>query len=80
MKTVGMSDEVHKELMGLKINYGYKRTDHLLEEMIREFKKEKLLEASEAIRERMARKKMSLKQLMERSRKAREEIYNEWFH
>ncbi len=44
MKTVGMSEEIHKELMSLKINYGCKRTDAMLEDMIREFKKEKLLE------------------------------------
>lgn len=79
MKTVGMSEEVHKELMSLKINYNYKRTDSLLEDMIKEFKKEKLLEASAAIRKRMEEKKISLKNLAGKSKRHREEIYNEWF-
>lgn len=80
MKTVGISENVHRELMGLKINYGYKNTDALLEEMIQEFKKDKLLEASTEIREKLVQKKISFKELVKRSGKIREEIYDEWFH
>ncbi len=80
MKSVGISERVHRELMNLKINYGYKKTDALLEEMICEFKKEKLLEASRDIRKKMSERKISFKELMKKSKKIREEIYDEWFH
>lgn len=80
MKTVGISDKVHRELMSLKIDYGYRNTETLLEEMIHEFKKEKLLEASKDIKEKMAKKKISFGELMKSSGRIREEIYNEWFH
>lgn len=79
MKTVGISEKVHKELMSLKINYGYKNTNILLEEMIHEFKEEKLVDASQEFNKRMTEKKISFKELMNRARKTREEIYDEWF-
>ena len=79
MKTVGIPENVHRELMNLKINYGYKNTALLLEDMVHEFRREKLLEASKEIRKKMSEKKISFKELMNRARKPREEIYDEWF-
>ena len=79
MKTIGISKKVHKDLMNLKLEYGYKKTDVLLEEMIRGFKKERLLKASKIFREGMLKKKLKLKDVIKKSSKIREEIYNEWF-
>ncbi len=79
MKTLGVSENVHKELMNIKINYGYKKTDNLIEEMIREFRKEKLIQASLEFRKKMKEKRMSLRNVVGKSRKIREEIYSEWF-
>lgn len=79
MKTVGISEKVHRELMNLKINYSYKNTNSLLEDMVHEFKHEKLVEASKEIRKKMSEKRISFKGLVKRSRKAREEVYDEWF-
>jgi len=79
MKTIGISKKVHKDLMNLKLEYGYKKTDVLLEEMIKDFKKERLLKASKIFREGMLKKKLKLKDVIKKSGDIREEIYNEWF-
>ena len=75
-----ISKKVHKELMNLKLEYGYKRTDVLLEEMIKDFKKERLLKASKIFREGMRKRDFKLKDVINKGRNIREEIYNEWFN
>ena len=80
MKTIGISKKVHRELMNLKLEYGYKKTDILLEEMIKDFKKERLLKASKIFREGMRKRDFKLKDVINKGRNIREEIYNEWFN
>jgi len=79
MKTIGISDETHKELMGLKIECGEKTAEGLIEKMLVEYKKQKLLEAGKAFREGMKKGKMRLGDVIKRSEKIREGIYAEWF-
>ncbi len=80
MKTIGVSQKIHRELMSLKFEYGYRKTDALLEEMIKEFKKERLHQASKLFRNHMKKKRITLRHVDEKVRKHREDIYHEWFN
>ena len=52
---------------------------NLIEKIIINYKKQKLLEASEAFREGMKKSKMRLKDVIKSSENMRKDIYAEWF-
>ena len=79
MKTISIPEELHKELIGLKLEERKKNAAQLIEELILEYKKQRFLTASGIFRNALKEKKLSFSALLEKSAKIREEISNEWF-
>lgn len=77
MKTIALSEDTHKDLMRLKLEYRTSSSDKLLRKLIREHKKLKFLAASRLFREKT--NGQSLKDISKEARKIREEVYAEWF-
>ena len=78
MKTIGISESVHRELISLKLQEGDKNAGELISKLILEYKKNKFLEASALFRNKLHGKKMDLRNLLVKSKKIREEIADEW--
>lgn len=78
MKTIGISEGVHRELITLKLQEGDKNAGELIAKLILEYKKNKFLEASSLFRNKLHEKKMDLRNLLVKSKKIREEIADEW--
>ncbi len=78
MKTIALPEELHKELMLLRIQKGNKNIGELIKEMVVEYKKRRFIEASRIFKERLKEKNISFDELLKRSRKIREEIADEW--
>ena len=79
MKTIAIPEDLHRELISLKLKEGNKNAAELIAKLISEYKKKKLDDFSSEIRERMQEKGLTLQELLRRSRKIREEIANERF-
>jgi len=79
MKTISISEELHKEIIDLKLEEKKRNAEELLEELVLEHKKMKFLEASTTFRKVLDAKKLSFPNLLIKSRKLREEISDEWF-
>jgi len=63
--TIALSAKSHRELTLLKLEEGFKNMDELVHELIIEHKKNKLIKASEKIRDRMKELNISLSDLIE---------------
>ena len=63
--TIALSAISHKELSLLKIEEGFKNMDDLVHQLIIEHKKNKLIQASKKIRERMKDLNLSITELIE---------------
>ena len=63
--TIALSSKSHKELTLLKIEEGFKNMDELISDLIIEHKKNKLIRASEMVRNRMKELNLSLSDLIE---------------
>lgn len=79
MKTVALPEDLHKELVKLKLELGNKNTAKLIEELILSYKEQKFFLASELFRKKLREKGISFSELLKRSRKIKEEIADEWF-
>ena len=79
MKTISVSEELHKEIVGLKLEEKKRNAEELLEELVLEHKKMKFLEASATFRRGLDAKKLRFPDLLIKSRKLRGEISDEWF-
>ena len=63
--TIALSNDSRKELIMLKVEEGFKNMDELVRQLIIQYKKNKLIRASEKIRKRMKELKLSLSDLIE---------------
>jgi len=79
MKTISISEELHKEIVDLKLDEKKRNAGELLEELILEHKKMKFLEASTIFKKGLDKKKLGFLDLLIKSKKIREEISDEWF-
>ncbi len=79
MKTIPVPEELHKQIITLKIQEGDKTIADLIERLITEYRKKRLDDLSKLFREKMDEKGMSFEELLKKSRKIREEIADEWF-
>ena len=69
MKTVCMSEETHKELMGLKLDYNTRSAEEIIKDLIIEHKKRRFMAAGKVLREAMIKKNVTpedLKKIVER--------------
>lgn len=78
MKTIAIPEDLHKELMQLRLQKGNKNTAELIKEVLFEYRQKKFLEASNLFRKKLKEKNISFEELLKRSRKIREEIADEW--
>jgi len=78
MKTIAIPDDLHKELMQLRIQKGDKNTAELIKELLFEFKQRRFLEASSLFRKKLKEKNLSFSDLLKKSKKIRGEIADEW--
>jgi len=79
MKTIALPEELHKELMQLRLQRGSKNAADLIKEMVCEYRQKKFLEASALFKRKLKEKNISFSELLKKSRKIREEIADEWF-
>jgi rRNA-processing protein FCF1 len=79
MKTIAVSEKTHKQLMSLKLDSNAKNADELLEKLMIEHRKIKLIEAANQFRKRIEKNKLGIKDIKKESRKIRDELYAEWF-
>jgi len=63
--TIAVSPETRNKLVQLKLEEGYKNLDALLEKMIVDYKKQKLLGASELFREKLTGRGLKVRDLVE---------------
>ncbi len=63
--TIALSAVSHKELSLLKIEEGFKNMDELVHQLIIEHKKNRLIQASKKIRDRMKELNLSITELIE---------------
>lgn len=78
MRTLALSEETHKELMLIKLQMGYKSVEELERDMISEFKKNKLKQASQYFRSQLKKSGLSFKDFLALSEKARREVADEY--
>ena len=79
MKTVGISDKTHKNLITLKLEEGNKNIEDLIEKLILEYKKAKFSEASNLFNLKLKEKNVNFENFIKKSKKIKEEISDEWF-
>lgn len=78
MKTLAISEGIHRQLMQLKVQMGYSSVDALEEDLISVFRKKKLHEASERFRKGMDARGLTLDKLLRESRKVRKELADQY--
>ena len=79
MKTIGIPEDLHKEIMQLRLQKGSKNTAELIRELLIGYRKKRFLEASDLFRKKLKHKNISFEKLLKESEKVRGEIANEWF-
>lgn len=62
--TIALSSSSHRELSLLKIEEGYRNMDELIHKLIIEYKKNKLIKASQKIRARMKELNLTISDLI----------------
>ncbi len=78
-KSVIVSEKVHNELMKLKMQEKIKNFDSLINNLIIEYKKQKLNDISKKFKESLDKRGITFDELLKKSRKIREEISDEWY-
>ena len=79
MKTISIPEDVHKELMKLKLEQREKNSALLIKKLILSYKEKKFQEHSKQFREMLDKNGKSFKQFLKESRKIREEIADDWY-
>jgi len=79
MKTIAIPEDLHKDLISLKLEAGDRTAAELIKKLIIEYRKQRLKEAGKMFRSKMKEKGVSLGELLRESRKVREDIANERF-
>lgn len=79
MKTIGIPEDIHKELIKLKLENSERNVAEIIRKLVYEYKKRKFLEFSGLFNEGLIKNKKSFNKILKNSRKIREEIVDEWF-
>lgn len=79
MKTIAIPEDLHKELMQLRIQKGNKNTAELIKEIVVEYRRKKFLEFSDLFKQKLRESGKSFDELLKASKKIKEEIADEWF-
>ena len=79
MKTIGVPEDLHKELIKLKLESGNRNVSEIIKKLVYEHKKRQFLEFSDLFKNSLIKKKKSFDKILKQSRKTSEEIADEWF-
>jgi len=79
MKSIGLSEDIHRKLVELRMQEGKKTAEELIKELIIEYKKQKFFEASKLFNKKLKQSNISFEDLLKKSSKIKEEISDEWF-
>ena len=79
VKTISIPEDLHRELVYLKLENNKKNTAELVRSLIIAYKKQRFLEASNLFRQKLKESGKSFDEILKKSRKIREEIADEWF-
>ena len=79
MKTIAIPEDVHKDLVNLKLEEGEKNTAEIIKRLVIEFKRKRFEEASKLFRIKLRDSGIDFAELLKRSRKMKEVITNEWY-
>jgi len=79
MKSIGISEKTHKELVTLKLEENNKNADEIIRKLIISYKKMRFMEASLLFNQKLKEKNISFKKLLKKSKAIREEVADELF-
>ncbi|NIQ04351.1 MAG: hypothetical protein GWO20_01055 [Candidatus Korarchaeota archaeon] len=76
--TIGVSEKTRDRLKHLKMKFGFKSLDELLQEMIQVMEILQFERMADKVRHRMDKKRISLDELCEAGRRVRKEVFESW--
>ncbi len=79
MKTIALPEDLHRELMKIKLDNGSKNIAEIIKRLIYEYRQKKFLEFSNLFRKKLKESGKSFDQFLKDARKIREEIADEGF-
>lgn len=77
MKTIAIPEDLHKQLVSLKLESANKNAAELIRELVMAYKKQKFLEASNLFRRKLAEKNLKFEEFLKKSNKIKGELANE---
>ena len=79
MKTISIPEDLHKNLIDLKLDQKDKNMASLLKKLVLAYKERQFLDSSDRFRKMLGEKKITFNKFLKESRKVRGEIGEEWF-
>ena len=79
VKTISIPEDLHKELIRLKLDYGDRNIAEGIKKLVAFYKQQKFLEHSRRFREIIKKEGISFEEFLKRSEKIREEVADELF-
>ena len=79
MKTIAIPEDLHKQLVNLKLELKDKNAAELIRKLIISYKEKRFLESSQRFRQMLNKNGKSFDSFLKESRKIKEEIADEWF-
>lgn len=79
MKTISIPEDLHKELINLKLDSKDKNLAEMIRKLVLCYKKKKFLEFSNEFRDALKKSGKSFPEFLKESEKIREEVADEWF-
>lgn len=79
MKTISIPEELHKQIIELKLEEREKNVAGIIKRLIISYREQKFLELSQKFRGMLKREGKSFSDFLKESRKIKEEVADEWF-
>ena len=79
IKTIQMPEDLHKEIMQIKLNQGQRNTAQIIRERLLAYKEKKFQEHSRKFKEMLKKRGENFEDFLNDARKVREEIANEQY-
>ncbi len=79
MKTISIPEELHKQIIDLKLEQRDRNVAEIIKKLILSYREQKFLELSQKFREMLKREGKSFSDFLKESRKIKEEVADEWF-
>jgi predicted CopG family antitoxin len=79
VKTISIPEDLHKELMRIKLDSNNKNIAEILKQMLIAYREKKLLEHSKKFKGILKKEGVTFEEFLKRAEKIREEVANELF-